>query len=179
MYTIGRLGRRFGLSRGTLLHYDAIGLLRPAGRSAAGYRLYSEGDAARLARIVAFREAGLPLQAIATLLEDGGTPAGTPAEALERRLAQINGEIGDLRRQQQVIVRLLGEEAALRRTRLLDKGQWVDLLRATGLDEEDMQRWHREFERLAPEAHQDFLEALGIPEAELRAIREWSREAAE
>ena len=40
-YTVGEVARRSGVSVRTLHHYDAIGLLVPAGRSAAGYRLYS------------------------------------------------------------------------------------------------------------------------------------------
>jgi DNA-binding transcriptional MerR regulator len=177
MYTIGQLGRRFGLSRGTLLHYDAIGLLPPSGRSAANYRLYTEEDADRLARIASFREAGVPLKSIGPLLcETEQPPPGALAETLGERLEQINREIQGLRRQQNVIVRLLGEKSALRRIRVLDKAQWVGLLRATGLSEEDMWRWHREFERLSPEAHQDFLESLGISELEIRDIRQLSRD---
>jgi DNA-binding transcriptional MerR regulator len=176
MYTIGQLGRRFGLSRSTLLHYDAIGLLQPSGRSGANYRLYTEADAERLDRITAFREAGLALKVIGTLIDDmdGATAAATLSRALEQRLTQINSEIRDLRRQQQVIVQLLGKDAILPPNRLLDKAQWVELLRATGLDDKDMEHWHAEFELRSPEAHQDFLEALGIPEEEIRTIRKLS-----
>ena len=39
----------------------------------------------------------------------------------------------------------------------------------------DMRRWHREFERTAPDDHQEFLQYLHIPEEEIRSIREWSR----
>ena len=47
-WTVGRLARRFGLSRSTLLYYDSVGLLRPSDRSPAGYRLYTEKDLSRL-----------------------------------------------------------------------------------------------------------------------------------
>ena len=176
MYTIGQLGKRFGLSRSTLLHYDALGLLRPSGRSGANYRLYTETDAERLDRILVFRKAGLPLKAIAPFVNktDGGSGPPSLAHALEQRLTQINGEIGRLRRQQQVIVRLLEDDSALRRTRLLDKTQWVELLRVSGLDDKDMSRWHAEFEQRSPEAHQDFLEFLGINEQEIQYIRQSS-----
>lgn len=43
-----------------------------------------------------------------------------------------------------------------------------------GLSEEDMWRWHGEFERSAPEEHQTFLEYLHIQAEEIRAIRERS-----
>ena len=45
----------------------------------------------------------------------------------------------------------------------------------TGMSDADMVRWHVEFERMAPSAHADFLEALGIAPAEVRRIRRWSR----
>jgi hypothetical protein len=38
-----------------------------------------------------------------------------------------------------------------------------------------MHRLHTEFESNAPNEHQEFLEFLHIPEAEIRYIREWSR----
>lgn len=35
----------------------------------------------------------------------------------------------------------------------------------------DCAEWHRAFERQSPEAHQDFLESLGIGPEEIRRIR--------
>lgn len=172
METVGRLAARFGLSRSTLLYYDRLRLLSPSARSGAGYRLYSEADVARLEKILVFREVGLPLEAIAPLL---AAESGSVSRALERRLAEVNQEIAGLRKQQEVILRLLQNSAAGRRARTMDKAGWVEILRATGLDDDDMWRWHAEFERMAPEAHQDFLESLGIDEDEIVRIRENSR----
>ena len=53
---------------------------------------------------------------------------------------------------------------------------WVNILRKSGLDDEGMTNWHKEFERNAPEAHQDFLEGLGLPVEEIQNIRKWSGE---
>ena len=168
MYTVGRLARRFGLSRSTLTYYERIGLLRPSARSAAGYRLYNEQDVARLERVLLFRGVGLALEAIGELL---ASEPGSIGKALENRLLQIDADISALRRQQDLILRLLQGGEAGRRARVMDKQGWVALLRATGLDEDDMERWHAEFERVAPEAHQDFLESLGIEASEIAAIR--------
>lgn len=170
--TIGRLARRFGLSRSALLYYDRIGLLRPSRRSGAGYRRYAPADAARLETICQYRAAGVPLAEIAGLLD---RPADGAAGVLGRRLRALNGEIAGLRAQQGVIVRLLGRPALRRRAGALDKAGWTALLRAAGLDEEGTWAWHREFEAWSPEGHQDFLASLCLPPAEIARIRARSR----
>ena len=98
-YTIGALGELFALSRSTLLYYDSIGLLKPSGRTAAGYRLYSEEDRGRLERIVAFRSLGLPLESIGAYLDASETG---PSAMLLRRIFQISAEIEGLREQQRL-----------------------------------------------------------------------------
>ena len=40
MWTVTKLARHCGLSRGTLLYYESIGLLKLPVRSAANYRRY-------------------------------------------------------------------------------------------------------------------------------------------
>ena len=174
MLTIGRLAERFGLSRSTLLYYDSIGLLSPSARSGANYRLYSEGDVGRMERISVYRQAGVPLADIKRLLSGDESALG---ELLAARLKTLNEDMRGLRRQQRLIVTLLKNDAALRDARAMDKDGWVAILRAAGLSEEDMRRWHVEFERLSPEAHQDFLESLGIGDEEVSRIRRWSEEA--
>jgi len=171
MLTIGQVARRFGLSRSTLLYYDSIGLLRPSARSRSNYRLYADVDLERMERIDVYRKAGLPLADIADALSSGDDAL---TGLLAARLRSLNGEIGKLRRQQQLIATLMRNRAALRTTRALDKTGWVAILRASGLDDDDMNRWHVEFERLSPEAHRDFLESLGLDAGEVRRIREWS-----
>jgi DNA-binding transcriptional MerR regulator len=172
MLTIGQLARRFGLSRSTLLYYDSIGLLSPSGRSGANYRLYTEEDVRRMERIDVYRRAGLALADIARVLDSDDTPL---AELLEERLQSLNREIGALREKQSRIADLLEDRAALRRTRAMDKAGWTAILRAAGMSDAEMRRWHVEFERLAPEAHQDFLESLGLDAEEIGRIRGWSR----
>jgi len=173
MLTVGRTARRFGLSRSTLLYYDSIGLLSPSGRSSSNYRLYSEEDLRRLELIHLYRAAGLPLADIARVLTAGRT---TLREQLETRLRVLDDEIGKLRSQQRLIADLLRARVALRRTRTLDKATWVSILRASGMTDDDMRRWHVEFERVAPEAHRDFLESLGLDAPAVARIRAWSRD---
>ncbi len=173
MLTISQLASRFGLSRSTLLYYDTIGLLSPSVRSRANYRLYSDADVERMELIDLYRQAGLPLKDVARVLDSG---QGAATQALGERLRAVSQEIRQLRRQQHMIVGLLQSEVALRETRSLDKEGWVAILRASGLSDDDMARWHVEFERLSPQAHQDFLESLGLGDEEIDRIREWSRD---
>ena len=49
--------------------------------------------------------------------------------------------------------------------------QWVAMFREIGLDDAAMKRWHDLFETRHPEAHQEFLEWLGLPPAEVERIR--------
>jgi len=48
-------------------------------------------------------------------------------------------------------------------------------MKACGLSSDQMNRWHAKFERSAPEEHQEFLEFLHIPAAEIKTIRTQSR----
>lgn len=84
-YSIGEVAKLARVSIRALHHYDAIGLLSPSGRSAAGYRLYVDADLRRLQQVLFHRELGLSLDAIKTALD---TPADrlTTLEAQRRAL---------------------------------------------------------------------------------------------
>lgn len=170
-YTISRLARSFGLSRSTLLYYDRIGILSASGRTASGYRCYSESDRVRLERICDYRRAGLPLADIRTILESCGEPR---AGLIERRLREIGAQILDLKAKQRLLASMLKGISTGGCPPMVDKKMWVEMLRAAGLDQRAMDCWHAEFESRAPEAHHEFLLSLGIPEKEALEIREWS-----
>src|SRR5690606_6139040 len=80
-----------------LHHYDEIGLLTPARRSAAGYRLYSDADLSRLHEILLFRELGMPLDEIRSVID---APAPVRADALRKHREGLDER---LRRTQAVI----------------------------------------------------------------------------
>ena len=175
MLTVSRLARTCGLSRSTVLYYESIGLLKPARRSAGNYRVYGEKDAARLQRIRLWRESGLTLDDIRALLDQ---PDSDASAILKRRLEALSAEIERLRGHQHAIAALLGQSAAFRRSKVVTKNKLVSIMRAAGLTETDMHRFHVEFEKSAPQEHQEFLEFLHIPAEEIRTIRETSREGA-
>ncbi|MFH9695728.1 MerR family transcriptional regulator [Streptomyces globisporus] len=68
--TVGQVSARLGVTVRALHHWDEIGLAQPSLRTAAGYRLYTAGDLERLHRIVVYRELGLGLDRIRTVLDD-------------------------------------------------------------------------------------------------------------
>ena len=171
MWTVSQLAQRCGLSRSTLLYYESVGLLKPASRSSANYRRYGERDLARLERICAYRNAGLKLADIRGVLD---RPASDAAGVLNRRLVELDAEIEGLRAHQRSILQLLKKTTSLGRNTAMTKEKWTAIMSSAGFSEEDMWRWHGEFERSAPEEHQTFLEYLHIQAEEIRAIRERS-----
>jgi DNA-binding transcriptional MerR regulator len=69
MYRIGTVARLAQVSVRTLRHYDDVGLLSPARVDPeTGYRWYGPEQLARLHRILALRDLGVPLGEIAELL---------------------------------------------------------------------------------------------------------------
>ncbi len=50
--------------------------------------------------------------------------------------------------------------------------QWVAMFRAIGLTDDDMHRWHAEFERRHPDAHEGFLRWLGLPAERIARVRQ-------
>ena len=69
-YQVKEVAELSGVSIRALHHYDAIGLLVPSLRTAAGYRLYSEDDLLRLQQILIGRELGLSLEELRRSLDD-------------------------------------------------------------------------------------------------------------
>jgi MerR family transcriptional regulator, thiopeptide resistance regulator len=174
MLTVTKLARRCGVSRTALLYYESIGLMPPPQRSGGNYRCYSEADAERLRAIRAYRNAGLTLEDIRSLLKTRSRHGGDASGILQRRLVELDAEIEALRAHQHAIMQLLGHRA-LRKAEMITKEKWVSIMKSCGFSNEQMHRWHAEFERSAPEEHQEFLEFLHIPAHEINTIREQSR----
>jgi DNA-binding transcriptional MerR regulator len=168
-YSISILAHAFGLSRSTLLYYDRIGLLEPSNRTGSGYRSYSLKDYRRLERICRFREAGLTLKEIRSVLQSGGKPG---VRLIDKRMRETVASIVDLKNQQRVLARMLSRLAT---SAPVDVDLWVEMFEAAGMDAKARKRWHTEFERRAPTGHQEFLLSLGIAVTEVARIRRWSR----
>lgn len=107
-FQIAEVAQRSGFTPATLRYYEGIGLLAPAGRSDAGYRLYDETSLARLRFIARAKQLGCTLDEIAELAAawDGDRCAGVQ----ERLRSTVAAKIGDAHRQ---IVELTGLAAEL------------------------------------------------------------------
>jgi DNA-binding transcriptional MerR regulator len=172
MLTISKLGKRFGLSRATILYYEREGLLEPASRAANGYRWYGDKEVERLTQIVGFRSYGVPVRDIRELLARNSDQAHE--QILRKRFAQMETEIQDLRRQQQALLAILEQGQDSPQPAMSNK-RWSAILAAAGMSNNDMRNWHCEFEAREPQAHQEFLESLNLDTVEIERIRRWSQ----
>ena len=83
MKTVKEVSRITGVSVRTLHHYDAIGLLKPARVTEAGYRLYDDAALGRLQTILLLRELEFPLREIKALMD---APDFDPIAALDDQI---------------------------------------------------------------------------------------------
>lgn len=69
MMTVNEVSKLTGVSIRTLQYYDTIGLLKPSGYTASGYRLYDDTALERLQQILLFKELEFPLKEIKRILD--------------------------------------------------------------------------------------------------------------
>jgi DNA-binding transcriptional MerR regulator len=97
LLTIGQLAKRAGVSRSTLRYYEQQGLVEPAARSPAGYRLYAPETARTLLFIQRAQRLGFSLGDIEQLLHERGALLDETAVSLaERRYLRIERQLTEL-----------------------------------------------------------------------------------
>ncbi|MEM6708150.1 MAG: MerR family transcriptional regulator [Pseudomonadota bacterium] len=105
---IGELCSRSGVSKDTIRHYEALGLLRPSYRPAGNrhYRHYGEDTLQRLAHIANGKRAGFSLREIRAQLDqlmDGRMDSAKQRATLLAQLARIDEQIATLREAKQFL----------------------------------------------------------------------------
>ncbi|MBV9957824.1 MAG: MerR family transcriptional regulator, partial [Acidobacteria bacterium] len=95
-----------GVTVRALHHYDRLGLLKPSGRTASGYRLYGASDFARLQQIVTLKFIGLSLKQIREVLGRDSFDLAT-ALRLQREM------LGEKRRQLETAMRAIEQAERL------------------------------------------------------------------
>ena len=67
-YTVQKLAHLAGVSTRTLRYYDEIDILKPARINSSGYRIYGQEEVNRLQQILFYRELGVSLDRIKTIV---------------------------------------------------------------------------------------------------------------
>ena len=128
LFTVSQIARRTGITVRTLHHYEALGLLVPARRSGAGYRLYGRAELSRLQHIVSLKALGFSLPEIRACLEADTPPL---AETLARQVARLREGIvrqQDLLRRLEPIARRAAEGEAIDAETLLSSIEVTTLM---------------------------------------------------
>jgi len=172
LYTIGKLAKKYSISRSAILYYDSEGLLKPDQRLSNGYRLYSEKSAEKLKTILQHRSAGLALSEIKKIVSDAGH--GDIQSILLKRLNEINNEIHSLKMQQEVIIKLskikISDYTSENRNKSIS-----EILKKAGIKFDNFMEWHRNFEKNSPELHSLFMKKIGLKRSEIKRIRDLSK----
>jgi MerR family copper efflux transcriptional regulator len=99
MLNIGDAAHASGVSAKMIRHYESIGLLPAAKRTASGYRVYDEQDVRVLQFIHRGRELGFSLEKIAELLalwQDKDRASADVRRLAEQHIEELNRKIEEL-----------------------------------------------------------------------------------
>lgn len=102
-WSVGEVAERFELPTNVLRHWESVGLLRPE-RDTAGRRRYGEDDVVRIAIIQRNKAAGMSLEQIAVLLDDGR--AGRHV-VLHEHLEDLDRRMEEMRRSREMTAHAL------------------------------------------------------------------------
>lgn len=106
-YTIGDAASRSGFSASALRYYEGIGLVAPASRTDAGYRVYDDDTLARLVFIARAKRLGCTLEEITDLVAIWD---GDRCEPVQRRFHDVvNAKIVDAQAQIDELVAFVAE----------------------------------------------------------------------
>jgi len=97
-WSVGEVAERFDLPTNVLRHWESVGLLRPD-RDAAGRRRYGEEEVVRIAIIQRSKLAGMSLEQIAVLLDDGRSGRH---EVLHAHLDDLDKRMLEMRRSREM-----------------------------------------------------------------------------
>jgi len=116
-FTIGQLAERTGVTSRTIRFWSDAGLVPPAGRSAAGYRLYDAEAVARLDLVQTLRELGLGLEVVRAVL----ARATTVAQVAAAHVAVLDEQIRILRLRRAVLKTVATRGNTIEETLLMHK----------------------------------------------------------
>ena len=101
MYTIREVCEKTGLTAHTLRYYEKEKLLPSVGRSAGGFRQYSDEDMEKLAMICCLKNTGMSLQEIAqfmALAREGDSTLQARCEMLKKHRESVLERMEEMQR---------------------------------------------------------------------------------
>jgi MerR family copper efflux transcriptional regulator len=99
-HTVGAAAKAVGVSAKAIRIWEAKGLLPPAGRTEAGYRLFTDGDIEILRFINRAKTLGLTLPEVKSILDlhrQGTAPCEQVTALLDAHISDIDRAIAELR----------------------------------------------------------------------------------
>jgi len=96
---IGQLSQRVGVPTPTIRYYEQLGILDPAQRNHAGYRIYFQADEQRLHFVQNAKRFGLSLDEIKELIEirsTGKPPCKDFKQMLQQHITQLDQHLEEL-----------------------------------------------------------------------------------
>jgi DNA-binding transcriptional MerR regulator len=125
----GELAKATGVSADTIRHYEKIGVLPKAARSASGYRVYPHSALERVHVIQRALRIGFTLSELAEVLKTrdaGGFPCQRVFELAQQKLVGIRTDIAALKQTERCLLRVLADWK--KRVRRASEGQGAHLL---------------------------------------------------
>ena len=107
---IGTAARQSGVPAKTIRYYESVGLIQPAERSAAGYRVYDKQDVETLRFVQRARSLGFSVEEVGSLLALWRDRSRSSAEvkALARhRVEDIDRKITELTEMRETLLHLM------------------------------------------------------------------------
>lgn len=107
---IGELARLTSTRTETLRYYETEGLLPPAKRTPAGYRIYADADVQRVSFIRRARSMGFSLREVAELMslqvDRASSTCGEVKQLAQQKLVMIDQKLTELRKMQSALQKI-------------------------------------------------------------------------
>lgn len=120
--TIGQVAELLGVSTRTPRHWDDIGLLQPSFRSWGDYRLYTESDIDTAMEILVYRETGMPLKDIVSIIHGGASTR----DRLREQQEYLAGQIARLRRMHDAVTAMIERNLTMTEKMEALGDQWAE-----------------------------------------------------
>lgn len=107
---IGAAARQSGVPAKTIRYYESVGLIQPADRTAAGYRVYGRRDVETLRFVQRARSLGFSVEEVGNLLalwRDRSRSSAEVKALARRRVADIDRKMAELAEMRETLVDLM------------------------------------------------------------------------